>query len=515
MPDPGEPAPGAAVPPAGRGDASGDRPAGMAEAATWWDLQDEMAEQFLGLRHDAGECARVEQFALRPPEPGNGRSHPFGGDGGTFPHQALLDGLTVPPPAVDQHLSTAGDSEDTLPPGSRIARWRVLRGLSQLTFAYRMNRPLAWVIAVEQDFDRLDTIEVARQIADVLQVDVPLLMGRDPQGPPDTAFIDDAVVEQVHTALEHGNDPLRAFVPPEVAARSLAELAVAVRDAWQAYEDAEYRALLGVLPRLLRMVDISDSSRTGGRDAAEAARQLSQVYQVTAAVLRKIGLPALGRLAADRAVEAAIRGEDVLLVAAAAGRCAQLLMVMGRDVQSVRLSRLAATRLAEAGLTSPAARAVYGSLLLRTATAAARLGRPAAVRLLLAAADRVAEPFGLATDHYRTCFNPVTVQLCRVATAVELGDGARAVEGHRRFDPSDLAALPAGRRAAHHLALARAYLQISDLDRAGRALLTSAHHAGDEIRSPFGRVITADVLRQARVRAPAMATRLERLFETC
>ena len=69
---------------------------------------------------------------------------------------------------------------EELPIGRRVAYWRNRRRISQQVFADRLGKSKSWVDKVERGVRRLDKFSVIYEIADVLQLDVQLLTGRDP-----------------------------------------------------------------------------------------------------------------------------------------------------------------------------------------------------------------------------------------------------------------------------------------------------------------------------------------------
>src|ERR1700755_3078321 len=77
-----------------------------------------------------------------------------------------------------------GGTVGELPIGRRVAYWRGRRSMSQQIFADRLGKSKSWVDKVERGVRRLDKFSVVYDIADVLNVDVQLLMGRDPERKP-------------------------------------------------------------------------------------------------------------------------------------------------------------------------------------------------------------------------------------------------------------------------------------------------------------------------------------------
>src|SRR5215213_8648951 len=99
---------------------------------------------------------------------------------------------------------TSGEAPvDELPIGRRVAYWRGRRKMSQQVFADRLGKSKSWVDKVERGVRRLDKFSVVYEIADVLQVDVQLLLGKDVERRPETQnCIDQVEVEEIRAALE-------------------------------------------------------------------------------------------------------------------------------------------------------------------------------------------------------------------------------------------------------------------------------------------------------------------------
>jgi len=82
---------------------------------------------------------------------------------------------------------------DELPIGRRVAYWRTRRKMSQQVFADRLGKSKSWVDKVERGVRRLDKFSVVYDIADVLQVDVQLLLGKDVERRPESVNCIDQV----------------------------------------------------------------------------------------------------------------------------------------------------------------------------------------------------------------------------------------------------------------------------------------------------------------------------------
>jgi transcriptional regulator with XRE-family HTH domain len=396
---------------------------------------------------------------------------------------------------------------DELPIGRRVAYWRGRRKMSQQVFADRLGKSKSWVDKVERGVRRLDKFSVVYEIADVLQVDVQLLLGKEPERRPDIMNgLDQVEVEEIRAVLER-YDQISAFfdAPPEPP--PLEQMRKAVNHAWQTYQHAKCGMLARALPKLLRDAQAADTAYTGTDDAATAAHLLAQVYQLASSTLRKLGEHELSWLAADRSIAVAQRSGDPLLTGIATYRVALALLALGRSRPALEVNVNIANRLAPGTSGEPATPArlsVYGMLLLQGAIAAARIGDTASVRDLLASADEAARALGGDHNHYWTSFGPTNVQLHRAAAMVELGEGRLAVETHQQIDPYGFGSLLPERRAHQFLDLARGYAQVGNVEGASEMLLEGDRLAPSEIRCrPIAREVLSDVLRRSRGTPPA------------
>ena len=395
---------------------------------------------------------------------------------------------------------------DELPIGRRVAYWRGRRKMSQQVFADRLGKSKSWVDKVERGVRRLDKFSVVYEIADVLQLDVQLLLGKDPQRRPDSInCIDQVEVEEIRAALER-YDQISAYfhAPPEPPA--LPEMRKAVGHAWLTYQHAKYGVLARALPKLLRDAQAADTALAGNASSPDAAHLLGEVYQIASSTLRKLGECELAWLAADRSIAVAQRADDPLLAGTATYRVALALLSMGRARPALEVNVNIANRLATGdgdGASEPERQSVYGALLLQASMAAARIGDMATVRDLLAGAEEAARIIGSDQNHYWTSFGPTNVQLHRVATAVEMGEGRLAIDVHESMDIEAFGALMPERRAHHYLDVARGYALVGDVSKASEMLLEGDRLAPSEIRCrPLAREVLSDILRRTRGAPP-------------
>lgn len=399
---------------------------------------------------------------------------------------------------------------DELPIGRRVAYWRNRRKMSQQVFADRLGKSKSWVDKVERGVRRLDKLSVTSEIADVLQVDVQLLLGREPERRPESMnCIDQIEVAEIRSALER-YDQISAFfyAPPEPP--PIAEMRKATAHAWQTLLHAKWGVLARVLPKLLRDAQAADTAYAGTEHAEEAAHQLGQVYQITSSSMRRMGELDLGWLAADRSIAVSQRAGDQLLAGVATSRVALALRALGRHRSALEVNVNIANRICSGtNATSPDRLSVYGFLLLQGAMAASCLGDSATMHDLLNAADDAAQGVGADHNHYWTSFGPTNVLLHRAAAAVELGEGGMAVSVHEAIEPSAFGSLVPERRAHHYIDMARGFTQVGDITRAGEMLLECDAIAPAEVRCrPIAHEVMSDVLRRTKGSPPTQVADL-------
>ncbi|GIF46546.1 transcriptional regulator with XRE-family HTH domain [Asanoa ferruginea] len=400
---------------------------------------------------------------------------------------------------------------DELPIGRRVAYWRARRRMSQQVFADRLGKSKSWVDKVERGVRRLDKFSVVYEIADVLQLDVQLLLGKDPERRPDAInCIDQVEVEEIRAALER-YDSISAFFDTQPNPQPLTEMRKAVSHAWLTFQHAKYGVLARALPKLLRDAQAADTAYAASTDAHDAAHLLGQVYQIASSSLRKLGEHELAWLAADRSIAVSQRAGDPLLAGIATHRVGSALLALGRARPALEVNVNIANRLAPGGgnESTPERLSVYGMLLLQGAMASARIGDGATVRDLLSGAEEAANAIGDDHNHYWTCFGPTNVKLHRAAAAVELGEGRAAVEVHEAIDQEGFNSLLPERRAHHMLDIARGFAQMGDVEKASEMLLEGDRLAPSEIRCrPIAHEVMSDVLRRTRGTPPPAVAEL-------
>ncbi|MER7169494.1 helix-turn-helix domain-containing protein, partial [Micromonospora sp. NPDC000207] len=366
----------------------------------------------------------------------------------------------------------------------RVAQWRVRRRMSQQVFADRLGKSKSWVDKVERGVRALDRFSVIQEIGEVLRVDPLVLVGRDAPPP--------VVADRGADGLDHLRaalacyDVFRADVPGWCVPAE--EVTRHVGHAWLTFQHGHYTQSVRMLPGL-----VDATQRLHAVNPGAGAGLLVQVYRITASLLVKLGDTGLAWLVADRALTVA--GGAPVLAATAAVQLGQALRGCSRDRLALAVTVAAADRLASSAQRPEPM--VVGALLLQAAHAAAGCGDHRGVVELLGQASEVAGRVGSGREDHQTGFGPVALALTEVVTALVRGDAGEAVRRHERVTGDRRwPRLSPEHRAAYLVDVARAYLQVGDVVRAGAALVEADRVASAEVRClPVGRAVLAEVYR--------------------
>jgi tetratricopeptide (TPR) repeat protein len=206
-----------------------------------------------------------------------------------------------------------------------------------------------------------------------------------------------------------------------------------------------------------------------GRSREQAHSVLAVAYRCLDAVANKLGYFHLSYLAVERVSWAARNSADPLMEATASYLRGQACLDVGHHKKGLKLLDQARRQIEPGNKTSIRALSVYGTLHLRSAVLAACDHDAGEAWAHIEEAQRIAGHVGKDVTHYWTFFGPSNAAIHAVATAVELGDYARAVDeaSKLRMSPS----IPHERSSHHYIDLARAYLRLGYRDKALQCLL--------------------------------------------
>jgi len=369
---------------------------------------------------------------------------------------------------------TTADYQKAL--GQKIAAERHRRGLSQPELARMVGRSVAWVSQVERGVRKVDRMSVLEALAAALDVPLAELAAEAP--------VVAAVTEEPPGAgglrlVLSGAYALRAMLDGR-RAPAISTLRTKARKAWELTHAGRYVELTDLLRSLVP--DLETAARSlPEKQRAEVSELLATTYQACSAALAKLGEPEAAWIAADRAMAAAERAGNPMLVAAGAFRLVFVFINARHYDQAEETARTAAEALwpmADQG--DPRAISLWGGLTLQRAVIAAHVNDPDTAYGQLDRASQIAARLGEGRGEYNTEFGPANVRLYEIAVAVELGDAGRALRAAANVDTTGLAA---ERQARMLIDVARAHAQRRQVSEAVAALLQAEAITPEQIRS--------------------------------
>jgi tetratricopeptide (TPR) repeat protein len=372
--------------------------------------------------------------------------------------------------------------------GRRIAQERKRRGLSQAELARRIDRSVAWVSQVERGVRKVDRMSVLETLADTLELPLSELAA---EAPVVAASAEEIPGSAALRLVLSGAHSLRAILH-SVPAPPAEEIRVRVDHAWELTHDSRYVELADLLRGLVPALESAVRSAPDER-RTEWFRLLAATYQACSAALAKLGEPEAAWIAADRAIVAAERAGDPLMMAAGAFRLGFVFLgarLFDQAEENARTATDALWLLVDQGRHE--AMSLWGGLTLQRAVAASRLNQANQAYEHLERAREVADRLGDGRNDYNTEFGPANVALHEVAVAVELGDAGHALRVGTAVDTSTLSS---ERRARLCIDLARAHTQRRQVDEAVTVLTEAESITPEQIRNHrIVRQVVSDLL---------------------
>ena len=372
--------------------------------------------------------------------------------------------------------------------GRKIAAERRRRGLSQPELARMIDRSVAWVSQVERGVRKVDRMSVLETVATALDIPLAELAAEAPvvaavsEEPPGASGLRLVLsgAHALHAMLDGRHAP------------AISTLRTRSREAWELTHAGRYAELTDLLGSLVPGLE------TAARTVPETQRDgvfelLATTYQACSAALAKIGEPDAAWIAADRAMAAAERANNPLLVAAGAFRLVFVFIAARHYDQAEETARTAAAALwPKADQGDPQAMSLWGGLTLQRAVIAARANDADTAYGELEQAGRTAERLGDGHNEFNTEFGPVNVRLYEIAVAVELGDAGRALRTAATVDTSGLSA---ERQARMLIDVARAHAQRRQISEAVAALVQAEAITPEHVRGhDLARQLASDLL---------------------
>lgn len=377
---------------------------------------------------------------------------------------------------------------DTQGIGRRIAYWRERRRLTQEQFGRLMGQSRRWVQDLEGGKRQTDPrISVVISAAQVLSVQLEDLL----TDAPGVECVDAAELERIRDVLQ-SHDVITGTVDADPSEPlPVDDLRARVAYGWTAFQTGHFASLGRLVPELLITANRAAACHQG-EDQLSAYRALSMALQLTEAASIKFGDGDLATIAGHRAVTAAERSGDPVIMASAARHLADAMTHHGQPQAAAAFAVAAAGRL-EADLKARGADglSVLGMLYLKASMASAAVAQcdghraaqaARAVPDLLNQAGEHADQLGADGNALWTAFGPANVALYRVAAHVQLSEGADAIAAALNIPGPARVALPRERRAHHLVDLAHAYAQAGQGEKAVDTLLEAEKEAAEEVR---------------------------------
>jgi tetratricopeptide (TPR) repeat protein len=372
--------------------------------------------------------------------------------------------------------------------GRRIAAERRRRGLSQPELAQMIGRSVAWVSQVERGVRKVDRMSVLETVAAALDVPLAELAAEAP--------VVAAVTEEPPGAgglrlVLSGAYALSAMLngrrPP-----AMSTLRSKTRKAWELTHAGRYIDLTDLLRGLVP--DLETAARAMPEpQQIEVLELMAATYQACSAALAELGEPEAAWIAADRAMAAAERAGDTMLVAAGAFRLVLVFLAAHHYDQADETARTAADALwSRADEGDPQAMSLWGGLTLQRAVIASHTNDADTAYDQLARARQIAGRLGEGRNDYNTEFGPANVGLHEIAVAVELGDAGRALRAAATVDTTGLSA---ERRARMLIDVARAHAQRRQVSEAVATLGEAEQITPEQVRGlELARQLVSDLL---------------------
>ncbi|MEU6055925.1 helix-turn-helix transcriptional regulator [Streptomyces xanthochromogenes] len=372
--------------------------------------------------------------------------------------------------------------------GRRVNYWRTRRRMSRQEFAYLMGKSLRWVEELEGGRRQADPQLSVMQLAALrLGITLERLIAEVI----DTECVEESEIDAVRRALHRHDVITGATDDSDTEPLPIERLRRSLTYARTGFQAGHFAQLGSAIPALL--VDATRAAQHHrGDDRLAAYELLSLSLELTEAAAIKWGDTELALIAGHRAVNAAERSENPVIMASAARHLGDAMTNHGQAADAARFVLASAQRLQGDLLrTGPEGFSVLGMLYLKAAMASAAaaeaddLNPEAHARRVpehLDQADEHADRLGRDDNLLWTSFGPTNVKCYRVAAHVQLSEGADAIAAAADITAPAFASLPKERRA--HLLADRALgeLQAGQRETAVDTLLDAEELAPEEVQ---------------------------------
>jgi transcriptional regulator with XRE-family HTH domain len=331
--------------------------------------------------------------------------------------------------------------------GYQLRRIRRLRALTQEELADRADVSRDLVAKLEQGRRQTARIASLASLARALDVELSALVTRRaPAREPVARRSDRQTMEGTATGDR---------------ATTMTDAAALVDRVHRAYQAARYSEAAGLLPSVSYTVDalVAEGLVNERRDAL---RLQASIAIAAAKLATRAGNALAGRLAAERARDAAEAAEDPFARAASAYQLICALLLTGGQEDCENAEELAVSCAEPLGGADANSLTWRGALTLISAIIAARRGDPAEVHCRLDHAEDLARRLGADGNIGWTAFGPTNVMIHRVSATVALDDPHAALATAEQIDITAMPVGLHGRQAQFHLDSAWAHAQLQE-----------------------------------------------------
>jgi transcriptional regulator with XRE-family HTH domain len=386
--------------------------------------------------------------------------------------------------------------------GERIKRLRHGAGMTQDDLAAAAGVSTDLIRRLEQGRRHTASIGSLHRIAAALDVDLGELLGREsmPDAAPDAGVVAlrEAVTDLTDLLGDVEGEPL-----------SLRDAKRSVTYLWGAYWSGKHEYLIGLIPQTLTGLSATLHAAEGAT-RPKAAANLAGGYWVAASILTHLRYPDAAFMALRHAVDLAISSDDALLAAALKSSVSWQLLEGGRFAEAERLAVRTAENMEPCGDTPLADLSVYGTLLIRAATAAARADRSAIAADFLASAGEVAQRLGCNRIDYEQPFGPSQITMQTVDVNVVTKNYSAALDAASQMPPDH--GLPLVAHCRHLTDRACAHANLGQQEQALALLLTIEGMSPDWIRhQTLARAVVQDLLTAERRRSTPLRQLAKRI----
>uniref|UniRef100_A0AAU2AGL4 Helix-turn-helix domain-containing protein n=1 Tax=Streptomyces sp. NBC_00093 TaxID=2975649 RepID=A0AAU2AGL4_9ACTN len=353
--------------------------------------------------------------------------------------------------------------------GDRLKRLRRVAGLTQEGLAEKSNLSVDTVKNLEQRQRRSASLPTLHALSGGLGVELTSLLG-DPPGVPSNGEADPPQL----VALRRAIMPPMFAPPPEpsgVEKLTLPLLCKEIAAAWTLYHDAEFAALMEVLPGIVNDARFAAAVGTGDQ-RAEGQAALGKSLQLAGHLAIRLGKTDLALSALERAMNAADDSSDPLLGAMVTNSVAWNCQRQNRLGDAEHAAVYAADRVEQENSSTAEGVRVWGGLVMSAATSAARSGDyDKASDMMQTAEDATSQLAKLPTPvdgKMVSVFSRSSVRIERVRLAVQHGRPDEALSLAKGMRLS--ADTPPSWRTWLLLDVARAHTDLGDAEGAVKAL---------------------------------------------